>query len=100
MPQIDWGPVNLTQGNSAFFTVEFYDTDGHITTPSAANLTVTYTNLSNATQVDNVILEPRGVKFTGTWSSTSASYGIAGWVVGAIGGSSAMQTGELRIIYP
>ena len=100
MPQLDWGPVNLTQGNSAFFTVEFYDTSGNITTPSAATITLTYINLGNSTQVDVVTLSPRGSFFTGTWSSTSATYGLADWVVSATGGSTAMQQGQIRVIYP
>jgi hypothetical protein len=100
MPQLDWGPVNLTYGNSAFFTVEFYDNNGFITTPSAASITLTYTNRSNTTQVDVTTLSPTGSYFTGTWSSTSATYGLVNWVVSATGGSSAMQDGQIRVIYP
>ena len=100
MPQIDWGPVPITQGNSAFFTAEFFDSSGNTTVPSGATLVVTYINTSNASQTDTTTLDPTGSFFTGTWSSTSAAYGLADWSITATGNSTAANSGQLRIIYP
>jgi len=92
------GPFNIQQNNSARFTVEFFDTLGSLSVPPSASMTVTYTNTSNASQVDSVTLSPNGSFFTGTWSSTSAALGLATWV--AITSLSTVQiaTGQLRII--
>ena len=100
MTQVEFGPTNITQGNSAFFTAEFYDSNGNITTPSGATLQVTYTNINNATQVDTVTLSAVNSFFTGTWSSSNASYSIADWAIYATGNSTAAQLGKLRIIDP
>ena len=99
-PQTNWGPVNLTQGNSAFFTCEFYDTSGNVTIPSGGTVNVTYTNTSNTTTTDLVSLSQTGSFFTGTWSSVLASLGLATWQLFATGNSTAVQTGQLRIIVP
>lgn len=98
MPQTDFGPYDITQGNSAFFTAEFYDTNGILTVPSAATLTVAYTNTSNAAQTDSVTMALVDRFFTGTWSSTSASVGLAIWNVFVTGLSTAAQTGIIRVI--
>ena len=100
MPQTDLGPVNITQGNSAFFTAEFFDSNGNITTPSGATLTVSYTNISNTTQTDSVTMTALNSFFTGTWSSTSAAYGLASWTLTATGGSTTTQQGIIRVIDP
>lgn len=102
MPQSDFGPVNIIQGNSAAFTLEFFDSNGITTTPSSANLTVTYTSIyaGNPIQVDNVTLTLVGSFWNGTWSSTSATTGLAQWVVTATGSAAVAQSGTLRIIDP
>jgi hypothetical protein len=100
MAQINWGPVPITYGRKAFVTAEFFDVNGNTTVPAGATLTVTYVNITNASQTDITTLTPTGSFFTGTWSSTSASYGLADWNVAATGGSTAGQTGQFRIIYP
>ena len=100
MPQIDWGPVPITQGNSAFFTAEFFDSNGNTTVPSGATLIVSYVNLGKTSQTDSVSLALTGSFFTGTWSSTSATYGLADWSITATGNSTATNAGQLRIIYP
>ena len=100
MPQTQWGPVNITQGNSAFFTAEFYDVNGLTTIPSGATLQVIYINTSNASQTDTITLAPTGDFFTGTWSSALASRGLADWSVFATGNSTASQTGQIRVIDP
>jgi hypothetical protein len=99
-PQTNWGPVNITQGNGAFFTAEFYDSFGNITTPSGAQVTVTYINTSNATITDTVSLAPIGYFYTGTWASSLASLGLATWLLFATSNSTSMQTGQIRVIEP
>lgn len=100
MSQSALGPINITQGNSAQFTLEFIDSSGNITTPSSANLTVTYTNTSLASQSDSVTLALTGSFFTGTWSSTSARVGLATWTLTGAGSTTTVQDGIIRVIYP
>ena len=98
--QTEFGPINITGGNSAKFVLEFLDSNGNVTTPSSANLTVTYTNTSSASQTDTVTLTVNGSFFTGTWSSTSAAYGLASWSLTGAGSTTVAQNGQLRIIDP
>ncbi len=100
MPQNVWGPVNITRPNSAFFTAEFYDSNGNTTVPAGASIAITYINTSNASQTDTVTLAQTGSFFTGLWSSSLAKFGIARWSVTATGNSSASQTGEIRVLDP
>lgn len=100
MPQTQWGPVNIQQGNSAFFTAEFYDASGNTTIPSGATLAITYINTSNASTTDSVTLSQTGSFFTGTWSSALASLGLASWTITATGNSTASQQGQIRVIDP
>jgi len=96
-PQFQSGPFNIEQGNSANFVVEFFDINGLLSIPATPGMTVTYTNTSNATQVDSVSLSLNGAFFTGTWSSTSAALGLATWLTTAPS-SVQVATGQLRII--
>lgn len=100
MPQTDFGPTNLTQGNGAFFTVEFFDSLGNITIPSSAVLSITYVNTSHASQTDTVALTVTGSFFTGTWSSSLASFGLANWTITAAGSTTTAQAGIIRVIDP
>jgi len=95
--QFQSGPFNIEQGNTANFVVEFFDINGLLSIPSAPGMTVTYTNTSNATQVDTVSLSLNGAFFTGTWSSTSAALGIATWLATAPS-SVQVSTGQIRVI--
>jgi hypothetical protein len=98
--QIAFGPVNIVSGNSAQFVVEFLDVNGNLTIPSSGYVAVAYTNTSNATQTDLVSLSQVNDYFLGTWSSTSASLGIATWTLAVIGSTSIQQTGVIRVITP
>lgn len=98
--QIEFGPVNITGGNSAKFVLEFLDASGNVTTPSSANLTVTYTNTSNISQTDTVSLTVAGSFWTGTWSSTSAAFGLASWSLTRAGSTTVAQNGQIRVIDP
>jgi len=92
------GPFNIQQGNSANFVVEFFDSSGDLTVPSSADLTVTYTNTSNASQTDSVTLTEVNSFFTGTWPSTSAALGLAVWAATCAGSTETQSTGQIRII--
>ena len=100
MTQVSWGPVNIKSGNSAYFTAEFYDSNGNLTIPSGATATVTYTNTSNAQQTDTITLSPINSYYNGTWSSTSAALGLASWSIFSTGNSTAAQQGIIRVIEP
>src|SRR5512143_2101049 len=100
MTQVDYGPVNITYGNSAFFTAEFYDSNGILTVPSGATLSITYTNINNAAQTDNVTMSLNNSFFVCTWSSSNASMGLAPWSVFVTGFSTASQIGVIRVIDP
>ncbi len=97
MPVYRQGPINIQQGNSAAFAVEFLDSDGELTVPLTANLQISYVNLTNSTVTETVALSETNEFFTGIWSSTSAALGLATWV--ATGTSTdASATGQLRIL--
>lgn len=100
MTQVALGPVNITGGDSAFFTAEFFDSNGVITTPSTALLTITYINTTNASQTDTVALNATGSFYTGTWSSALASFGLAQWYITCTGSTLTQQTGIIRVIDP
>jgi hypothetical protein len=100
MPNTDFGPINIVQGNSAQFMVEFLDMYGNLTVPSSGTIYISYTNTSNTSQTDTVALSVVNSFFTGIWSSTSASYGIATWSAYAAGSTSVQQTGYIRVIDP
>lgn len=92
------GPFNMEQGNSIFFTVEFLDQNGFTSVPSSASMTVAYTNTSNSSQTDTVVLSQANRFFTGTWSSTSAALGYATWTAIANSSVGSVAQGQLRVI--
>lgn len=92
------GPINIEAGNSAVFTIEFLSSIGELVVPSTANLTVTYVNTSNVGVTDTVSLSETNSFFTGTWSSTSASLGLATWEATMSGSTVVQATGQLRIL--
>src|SRR5262245_66524305 len=100
MTQVALGPVNIQYGNSAFFTAEFYDSNGVLTTPSGATLSITYTNINNASQTDAIVMTVNNSFYIATWSSTNAALGLALWSIMAAGASSASQLGVIRVIDP
>lgn len=100
MTQVALGPVNIQYGNSAFFTAEFYDSNGLLTVPSGATLSITYTNINNVSQTDTLVMSLSNSFYTCTWSSSSAALGLALWTVIAAGVSSASQLGVIRVIDP
>lgn len=98
MPVYESGPINIQQGNSANFTVEFLSSTNELTVPSSAYLTIDYTNLSNTATTETVDLTNTNSFFTGTWSSTSAALGLAIWNVIAATSTESQSTGQIRVL--
>lgn len=92
------GPFNIEQGNSVSFGVEFLDVLGSPTVPASATMAVAYITNANQTQVDTVSLTPVGSYFTGVWSSTSATLGLATWVAATSFSSIQVATGQIRVL--
>ena len=93
------GPVNIEQGNSANFAVEFLSADGSLSVPTSGTLSITYTSIANVSTTEDVTLTNSNSFFTGTWSSTSAALGLATWEAVAAGSTDEVQaTGQIRII--
>ncbi len=91
------GPVNIQQGNSASFVIEFLSSVGSLSVPSSGSLTISYTNLSNSLTSESFNLTVNNSFFTCTWSSTSAALGLATWTV--VAASTVTQaTGQIRVI--
>lgn len=89
-------PYNITQGSTVEFTVEFLDSDGNITVPSSATLTVVYTNTSNSTASDTIDMTGSGSFFIATWGSGVSNLGNANYLITAPGQVNPAQ-GTLRI---
>jgi hypothetical protein len=93
-------PINVTQGNSAQFFVEFYDQfTGALTVPSSATLTITYTAVAGSTASTVLGMIASGNGFGATWGTSVAAYGLALWSVMAPG-QTAPTTGTLRLLDP
>lgn len=94
-------PINITQGDTVEFTVEFLDSSGNITVPTSGTLSVVYTNTSGSTASSSIGLTASGSFFTGTWNSGLSALGFANWSVTAPGlAVTPAQSGVLRIIDP
>jgi hypothetical protein len=96
MPISPSGPFNIEQGNSANFTVEFFDINGLLAIPVGPSMTISYINISNINQIDTITLTPSNNFFTGTWSSASAALGLANY--STVAASVQVATGQIRVI--
>lgn len=92
------GPVNIQQGNTANFVVEYFDSAGDLSVPSGGTISVVYTNTSNSQTTDTVTLTQTGSFFTGSWASTTAALGLATWTVAATGSTAVDVSGQIRVI--
>jgi len=92
------GPVNIQQGNTANFVVEYFDAAGLLTIPAGGTVAITYRDTTNTQTTDTVTLTPTNSFFTGAWSSATAALGLATWVISATASSVVAATGQLRII--
>ncbi len=97
MSNLSFGPVNITQGDTATFAIEYLNA-GSLTVPSGGTMSVVYTNTSNATQTDTVTLSLSNSFFTGSWSSTSAALGLATWTLFTTGSTITQQTGQINVV--
>lgn len=94
-------PINVVQGDTVEFTVEFLDASGNLTVPTSGALSIAYTALAGSTALASIDLTPSGSFFTGLWSSGVAALGFAIWSVTAPGSAfTPANTGKLRIIDP
>lgn len=101
MTQLDDGPINITHGNSVFFTAEFYDANGETDDlVTSATLSVLYTNANYETQMDSVVLSSHNRFFVGTWSSSNSIPELALWAVMPSSNPSPAQLGTIRIVGP
>lgn len=92
-------PININQGDTVEFTVEFLDSSGNLTVPTSGTLSVTYTNTAGSTASSSIALTASGSFFTGNWGSSVASLGFADWSVSAPGlAVTPAASGRLRII--
>ena len=91
-------PINVTQGSTVEFTVEFFDSNNILTVPTSATMTVTYPPSSNniATATAVIGMTPAGSFFTATWGSGVAALGLTFYSVSAPGQATA-TTGTLRV---
>src|SRR5262245_12053138 len=92
------GPINIQQGNSANFTVEFLSSLVELTVPSSAYITIAYTDITSIAVSETVDLTEDNSFFTGTWSSTSAALGLATWTVMAANSTISQSVGQIRVI--
>jgi hypothetical protein len=92
-------PVNITQGSTVSFTVEFLDSSGNLTVPSSATLTMTYTSITGTTASSVIAMTRSNSFFTATWGSGQAAYGMANYSITAPG-QATPTTGSLRLIDP
>lgn len=95
-------PVNITQGNSAAFTVAFHDSNGNLTVPAGGQLILNYVNITTlASTTATVTLNIEGEFFTATWASSVAATGLVPWSVFAAGSTNKpAQSDVIRVIDP
>lgn len=91
-------PVNVTQGSTVEFTVEFFDSNQILTVPTSATMTVTYPPSSNNIAIATAVIgmTPSGSFFTATWGSGVAALGLSSYSVSAPG-QATPTTGTLRV---
>lgn len=90
-------PINITQGNTAEFTVEFISSTGAAVTPSSANMNVSYTSSLNVPSIDVVQLTLANSIFSGTWGSSGTQLGLVNCTASTLASSNVFST-QLRII--
>ena len=93
-------PTNILSGNTAKFVVEFLDSDGNLTSPTSASLTVSYFvgGVVNSTTFD---LTQTNSFWVGSWSSVGADVpSDASYSVLSSLSATPANTGTLRIIDP
>lgn len=90
-------PVNVQQGNTANFVVEYFDGSGSYTKPLSGSVQISYTNTANVATTDIVSLTLTNRFFTGSWDTSVAKLGLATWTVIA-NSTTIAETGQIRVI--
>src|SRR5882762_5003287 len=92
-------PINITQGNTAEFVVEFLDASGNLGTITGGTIVISYTSASTLSLTSQtIVLVPNGNFFTGSWDSSVAAPGLAPWNVFITGSSTAVKSDIVRVI--
>lgn len=91
------GPVNIQQGNTADFVVEYVNATGGYTVPATGELSVVYTDTAGNTTTDTQTLTVSNSFFIGSWDSATAALGLAIWTVTA-NSTTVAATGQIRVI--
>lgn len=92
-------PININQGNSAKFVVQFLNPAGAQVNPSSAAVTIVY-KIAGVTNSATIGLSASGSFWTATWSSAGADLGLVDWSVASNVTTNPAQIGQLRIIDP
>lgn len=93
-------PVNVLQGNTVQFVVEFLSSaTGAIASPTSASITVFYHVGGTATST-TFDLSASGSFWTGSWDTTGADLGIVTYTTASSATTNPASTGDLRIIDP
>lgn len=92
-------PINITQGNTAEFIVEFLDSNGNLTIPSGGTILVSYSSAGTFIPASqSIVLVQNGSFFTGTWASSVAALGLVPWSVFVTGSSTSVKSDTIRVI--
>lgn len=94
--------INVTQGNTARFVVQFLSSLGAQISPSSATLVVNFTTNFVSQQVTIALTTNSGF-YTGDWDTSSplADLGVATWSVSSpISPTNPAQSGTINVIDP
>lgn len=91
-------PFNVASGSTVIFTVEFFDSDGVLTVPTSATITITYPLSASplTTTSCSIGMTASGSFFTASWGSGVAAIGMSSYSISAPGQTTA-TTGQLRV---
>lgn len=93
-------PVNILQGNTAEFVVEFLSSDtGELVSPTSASVTVYYYVNGSATSTSITLTENNSF-WTGSWSTSGADLGTVTWTTASSATTNPAASGTIRIIDP
>jgi len=88
---------NVRRFSTAEFVAEFLDSNGVMTTPPTATLTITYGSTSGVVGSTVITMQPAGFAFTGNWGAGNADLGLWSYSISAPGQVSP-TTGNIRVL--
>jgi len=76
-------PVCIYRGTTAQFSTTFYDAQGNVVQPDAAELHIVYVDANDLEQEVTIEMTPpnTGVVWTAQWDSRGASPGLVSWSI-------------------